>query len=163
MHKQIEQLKVFMHSFGQEVPTKPTLADVNVTELRLKLHEEEAVRELHDAYYREGSLTAVADSIVDSLYVVIGTALAFGLQDVLEDAFDAVHHRNMAKFWTTSQVEEAFLLKTGDLDHKVACQNHKMWARRTDAMALWIVTDEHAKVVKPLGFTEPDLKTIVER
>lgn len=44
-----------------------------------------------------GDLVGVADALSDLLYVVLGTYIAHGLQDVAEDLFREVHSSNMSK------------------------------------------------------------------
>lgn len=44
-----------------------------------------------------GDLTGVADALTDLMYVVLGTYLAHGLQDVAEELFREVHSSNMSK------------------------------------------------------------------
>ena len=44
-----------------------------------------------------GDLVGIADALTDLMYVVLGTYLAHGLQDVAEELFDEVHRSNMSK------------------------------------------------------------------
>lgn len=44
-----------------------------------------------------GDLVGVADALTDLMYVVLGTYLAHGLQDVAEELFAEVHRSNMSK------------------------------------------------------------------
>ena len=57
--------------------------------------------------YREaaaaGDLVGIADALSDLLYVVLGTYLAHGLQDVAEDLFREVHSSNMSKLDSSGQ------------------------------------------------------------
>lgn len=95
MIKQIKQLKEFHSSFG--LPIRETPTDVNSQEfnLRHKLIVEE-VQEIKDAYI-QGDQVEVADGIIDSLYVLLGTAVQLGYSDKLEAMFDEVHRSNMSK------------------------------------------------------------------
>lgn len=61
--------------------------------LRATLIDEE-IRELHDAI-NAGDLPLAVDAIVDSIYVLLGTAVTFGVD--LEPIFQAVHAANMRK------------------------------------------------------------------
>lgn len=107
---EFKTVKKFMEAAGQEVPDRPTVPHSNTRQLRLKLIREE-VKELCSAlalfdlsYMRIGkdakehqvtALTELADAISDSIYVINGTAVAFGLpQDTI---FDIVHLKNMEK------------------------------------------------------------------
>lgn len=69
-------------------------------ELRISLIEEE-VRETIEAI-RRGDLVAAVDGLCDTLYVVFGTAVAFGVD--LAPVFGEVHESNMRK--TTGPVRE---------------------------------------------------------
>lgn len=62
--------------------------------LRRELIDEEVNRELLPAMAR-GDLPAVADGMVDAIYVIVGAALEYGLP--LDRVWSAVHQANMAK------------------------------------------------------------------
>lgn len=89
------QVREFMIAAGQATPTKPELPATEVQLLRLRLHREECVDELDEAFMR-GDLTFIADSIADSLVVVLGTAVACGID--IEPIFNEVMRSNMTKF-----------------------------------------------------------------
>jgi predicted HAD superfamily Cof-like phosphohydrolase len=44
-----------------------------------------------------GDLVEVGDAITDCLYILIGTAIEFGVADKLPAMFDEVHKSNMSK------------------------------------------------------------------
>jgi len=95
MRKQIKQLEEFHRSFKLPVRKQPTIIPENEFVLRHKLLKEE-VQELKDAYLA-GDLVEVADAIIDSAYVLIGTAVQMGFGELLESCFDEVHRSNMSK------------------------------------------------------------------
>ncbi len=95
MKKQIEQLKEFHTTFSLPQREYPQLIPCPEFDSRHRLLAEE-VEELETAYYAD-NLVEVADAITDCMYVLIGTALQFGLTDVLEKCFDEVHRSNMSK------------------------------------------------------------------
>lgn len=84
----------FMEAVGQDVPQLPCIPPKAVQDLRIKLHEEEAVKELREAF-EAGDVYLVADSIADSLVVVLGTAVACGID--IRPIFNEVMHSNMSK------------------------------------------------------------------
>lgn len=92
-----EQFEVsrFMACAGQEVPSTPCIPPLPVQALRLRLHREEAVDELDHAF-SSGDIVLVADSIADSLVVILGTAVACGID--IKPIFDEVMRSNMTKF-----------------------------------------------------------------
>lgn len=95
MREQINQLLEFNRLFKIEHPTKPQLVDLATQELRIKLLSEE-IEEYKQAN-SSGDIVEVLDAITDMLYIVIGTAVQHGMQDVLEDAFSFVHSSNLSK------------------------------------------------------------------
>jgi len=72
----------------------PCVPPADVVALRKSLVEEECVKELFGAM-DEGDLVKIADAVIDSIVVLIGTGLAYGLP--LEELWDEVHRTNMAK------------------------------------------------------------------
>lgn len=102
MQKQIEQIREFNRAFGIETPTKPTgivkdgiYEHVNFCNMRNYLLTEE-VDELYEASCR-CDIVGISDGIVDCLYILLGTAEAFGIGDKIADLFDEVHRSNMTK------------------------------------------------------------------
>lgn len=106
----IEQQMVgeFHVAARQPDPLVPTMPSESVQKLRLALHEEEAVKELREAF-ESGDIVKVADSIGDSLYVVLGTAMACGID--IEPIFHEIHRSNMSKFIDGSFREDGKYLK----------------------------------------------------
>ncbi len=94
MTKQQEQVREFMLKAGQDVPPFPIVPHDEITHLRCSLIQEE-LDEYYDAAATE-DLIEIADAIADLLYVVLGTAVAHGID--IEPIFDEVHKSNMSKF-----------------------------------------------------------------
>lgn len=88
-------VKLFMEKAGQETPAKPCIPSAEIQQLRLRLHDEECFLELMEAFSKN-DLALVADSIADSLVVILGTAVACGID--IEPIFIEVMHSNMTKF-----------------------------------------------------------------
>ena len=96
MEKEIAQVLEFHQAFGLLVAERPT-ADLpaGLAELRARLLQEEL-----DEYRQasaKGDLEAVADALSDLLYVLLGTYLTHGLQEVAGELFAAVHRSNLSK------------------------------------------------------------------
>lgn len=95
MEKQILQTLEFQTVFNpnaHELPGKPTMPSEEIRSLRQSLIDEE-VEELANAK----TIEDVADAIIDSMYILIGTAHEYGIADRLVDLFDEVHKSNMSK------------------------------------------------------------------
>lgn len=92
------------------LPQVPTLLPKARAKLRQNLLQEEVTEistAVEDWYHpimdiqkptEEETLTEVLDGIIDSIYILLGTAHEYGLADRLILAFDEVHNSNMSKF-----------------------------------------------------------------
>lgn len=117
------QIAEFMRRCDQEVAKYPQLPTEAIVTLRIRLMVEELLgaievekdwdqlddveksRYLHHLVLNksdelvksmiEGDLVGVADGIADVLYVVIGTAVAYGIN--IKEVFDEVHRSNLSK------------------------------------------------------------------
>ena len=94
MNAEQSAVELFMTSIGQPVPYVRGCPSKKIARLRRKLIKEECVKELCKAIERE-DLLGVADGIGDALYVILGTASAYGLNAA--DIFAEVHRSNMSK------------------------------------------------------------------
>lgn len=95
MKKQLEQLLQFQRAYNSTINSKPTLISEDDYTLRYRLGKEELI-EYFDAC-KDGDLIEVADALADQLYILLGTMISHGMQDVIEDIFDEVHRSNMSK------------------------------------------------------------------
>ena len=46
---------------------------------------------------REKNLVEIADGLGDKLYILMGTIVAHGMQDIIVDVFNEIHRSNMTK------------------------------------------------------------------
>lgn len=101
-------IKDFMYAMDQRVPDLPIYPEQDVVKLRISLVQEEVAELLKVLYHVESQLAGgfikrsklqnlvdIADAVADCTYVIIGTALTFGLD--AERVFEIVHAANMAK------------------------------------------------------------------
>lgn len=88
-----EMVREFHEMVRQRDALSPDLSDYRVNNLRMKLIDEER-RELLMAL-ADGDVLGVADALADLMYVVIGSALQWGIP--LERVFAEVHRSNMTK------------------------------------------------------------------
>ena len=89
----LEDVKIFMDTYGQEVKTKPSFSTDKINKLRLDLIKEE-LTELTEAMNNK-DLLEVADALTDILYVTYGAGHAFGID--LDKCFNEVQDSNMSK------------------------------------------------------------------
>jgi predicted HAD superfamily Cof-like phosphohydrolase len=89
----VEDVLAFHRKFACYVGDYPHLPRRSIVDLRLRLIREE-YRELLKAI-RLGDLAGIADAIADLVYVIIGTAIAFGID--IRPIWQAVQQSNMAK------------------------------------------------------------------
>lgn len=97
MNKMVAQVLEWHKKFGVDIGEQPKFIQPARFEMRQTILEEE-VEELSLAFFTaRNNLPEIADALCDIMYVVIGTAIEFGLQDKFEDLFDEVHRSNMSK------------------------------------------------------------------
>lgn len=95
MEKQIQQVLEFYNAFGHPIASNPKYLSEERVIMRHRLLNEE-VLELFDAGIT-GDVSEVADAITDCFYILIGTAIEYGIADKLTLFFDEVHRSNMSK------------------------------------------------------------------
>jgi predicted HAD superfamily Cof-like phosphohydrolase len=96
LQETVREVQRFHEIFGLPVAYAP-VAELprGVLSLRLKLLQEELdeYREAAEA----GDLVAIADALTDILYVLFGTYVSHGLQDLATELFVEVQRSNMSK------------------------------------------------------------------
>lgn len=88
-----QMVREFMLAFGHSAPESYTELTMEELDLRLRLIEEE-LRETEEAML-ENEPVNIAKELTDLLYVVYGTAAAYGIN--IDKCFEAVHKSNMSK------------------------------------------------------------------
>ena len=96
MQNQLKSVKIFHEAFGVIISNKPTLElPKDILKLRHSLMQEE-----NNEYLKavdEKNLIEVADALGDMLYILCGTILTHGFQNLIEDIFDEIQSSNMSK------------------------------------------------------------------
>ena len=95
MQKRLAQVATFHRVFGQNIETQPTLISKETAKLRYDLMNEE-----NDEYFEaveNNDLVEIADALTDQLYILCGTILEHGMQNIIEDCFQEVQRSNMSK------------------------------------------------------------------
>ena len=95
MEKQISQVFEFYEAFKHPIASAPKMMGMDRAIMRHRLLDEEVV-ELFQAQ-ADGDIVEVADAIADCFYILIGTAIEYGIADKLSAIFDEVHRSNMSK------------------------------------------------------------------
>jgi predicted HAD superfamily Cof-like phosphohydrolase len=99
MKELIEKLKEFNSTFNVPFSETQIIPHRDDAMLRFKLINEENI-EYKDAVQKETDeekKTEALDALVDIQYILIGTIIQWGFQDVFMDAFNEVHRSNMSK------------------------------------------------------------------
>lgn len=136
-----EKVKRWMRIAGQATPDKPTPVDMKTHNLRKTLIREEILHELFPAM-DEGDLVGVADGLADALYVIYGTAAAYGID--IDRIFSIVHTNNMTKF--------------NPCDHGGPVSSNEVCGKCNGEN--WVaILREDGKVLKNETWQPPDLKT----
>ena len=87
----------FYEAFNMPIPETMRFLHKERALLRHKLIQEEVGELLEASMSSQGTLVDVADAITDCFYILIGTALEYGIADKLPALFDEVHESNMSK------------------------------------------------------------------
>lgn len=96
MKKQLDSVKQFHETYKIGYSNKP-LANLGVekNKLRFKLMSEENEEYLDAA--NNNDMIEVADALGDMLYILCGTIIEHGMQDIIEPVFDEIQKSNMSK------------------------------------------------------------------
>lgn len=95
MLEQLNKVAEFHNAFGQDNGSYPRPLSKEDYELRHKLMAEE-----NDEYLEgceKNSLIEIADALGDQLYILCGTILRHGMQNIIEEVFDEIQASNMSK------------------------------------------------------------------
>ena len=95
MKKQLEQVKEFNQAFKIEDADKPRFINLEESDLRCRLMDEENQEYIEAC--KQKDLVEVADALADQLYILCGTILKHGMGNIIEDLFNEVHRSNMSK------------------------------------------------------------------
>lgn len=134
MKEAIEDVSEFHRRSKTPILTTPEFPSVARIDLRERLFVEEGIREFLKALHAR-DMVGVADGIIDTIYVLIGCGLELGLP--LEALWQEVQKKNLEKF-----------VEVMGPDGVVSYEIYK---------------DAGGKVVKPPGWTPPDIEGILRR
>ena len=96
MKNKLSAVTTFHKAFGLGVNNTPTTEiDESTMDLRFSLMDEEN-KEYLDAM-KNKDLIEVADALGDMLYILCGTIITHGMQDVIDEVFEEIQRSNMSK------------------------------------------------------------------
>ncbi|MAZ00924.1 MAG: hypothetical protein CMP58_01870 [Flavobacteriales bacterium] len=95
MKDKLNKVKLFHEKFGIKNMFEPVNVLEEVYNLRFSLMKEENEEYLQAC--KSGDLVEVADALGDQLYILCGTILSHGLQDVIDEVFNEIQDSNMSK------------------------------------------------------------------
>lgn len=154
--EQIEFIKdvlEFHKTFNHPVKETPQIVEDRI-DLRVNLLKEE-VQELEDAL-TSGDIVEVADALADTMYVLCGAILEFGLGDKFYEIFKEVQRSNMSKACGTE--EEAFgtvlnYANQGQIARIEFNETTKKWN---------VFRESDNKLLKSINYSPANLKHIIE-
>lgn len=96
MKTNLNKVREFQKIGLQKVNDKPTVNEFKECVLRYELAKEESLEYISACY--DNNMVEILDSLVDQMYVLLGTINFHGLQDIFNEAFERVHANNLTKF-----------------------------------------------------------------
>ena len=102
MKRKIAAVTEFHQAFKLGVQNQPIAnlgADKNLLRYRLMREENEEYLEAAN----QGDLVEVADALGDMLYILCGTIIEHGMQEVIEEVFEEIQRSNMRKLGADGQ------------------------------------------------------------
>lgn len=102
MKEQLNAVARFHKAFGlgkAEVPTTALKKEIILLRHRLMAEENEEYLEAA----KNNDIAEVADALGDMLYILCGTILEHGMQDLIEEVFEVIQESNMSKLGEDGQ------------------------------------------------------------
>ena len=102
---QLNSVRCFHEVFQAYMERTPTAkVPVEISQGRIQMFLEELAE--YRAAIHNHDIVEIADALTDMLYVLLGTFITHGLQDIAEELFDEVHRSNMSKLDEASHIQE---------------------------------------------------------
>ena len=96
MKKQLDKVSEFHKIFKLGIENQPvSILENNKAKLRFELMKEENEEYLEAA--EKGNVIEIADALGDMLYILCGTIIEHGMQNVIEEVFEEIHKSNLSK------------------------------------------------------------------
>lgn len=129
----------------------PKVPTQDIKNRRIKLIQEE-FDELKKSF-DDNNLVESFDAILDLLYVVYGTAIELGLQDILYKGFCSVHESNMSKVCYNQDEVQATIIQ--NQDRYEGMQGVRIGDNE------YLVKDSMGKLIKSIFYKKVDLASII--
>ena len=155
----INMLKYFNKTFDVDINNHPSQS--KNAKLRIDLMQEELdeiKKAIQDKNYPE-----LLDGLCDLEYVLLGTVLEFGLQDIFNIAFKEVHKSNMSKALinpTDQEVEKAYRETLEKYNDEFPI--HAVISEVGSTTIVVFKNSATGKVIKPKSFRSPDFSKFAE-
>lgn len=175
MNKQLELVKEFQETFQQPILSKDQDISVERRKLKLALLFEE-LTELAEAYGLKGEMVnicegycskeweaenseilnkvEVLDATGDLTYILAGTILENGQQEVFDNAFEDIHNSNMSKL-CISMVEEVLTI------NKYHNENIEVYSKKLNEKYIGIFRKSDNKILKNINYKTVDLNKYI--
>ena len=147
MKDAISDVAMFHEIFSLPIADRPGLVPQARMKLRMDLLDEEYCEYRRAAL--TGDLTEIADALADMIYIIIGTALEYGIP--LEEVWDAVQASNLNK---------AGKCETCD---SWGVDNEYQVCEECGGNGFLVLKRADGKVIKPEGWQAPDIQGILAR
>lgn len=148
-----DQVKEFHILMNQPVLEKPQIPNMDRALLRVALIQEE-LNELKEAI-EAGDVVESLDALGDLQYVVSGSILEFGMEDIFLDAFAEIHRSNMSK--ACPDIEDAKLTQKHYLE-----KGAETYITERDSKFFVLRKDNH-KQLKSITYSPANLKPFLSR
>jgi len=154
-HKEMVE---WMDAFGQDTPEEACIPPIEILKLRTRLIEEEVKEEVLPAldglvysrgeYKKIDNFLETLDGLGDSLFVIIGTFVALGVDT--QQVWNEILKSNWTKFWTSKEIQQL------GKEYK-AFKVVKTETQYDINLRCWLVKDSIGKIIKSPSFTPPNL------
>lgn len=96
INKYTDQVINFHEAFEIEYSKKPNIKiKKDIIDLRFNLMDEE--NKEYKTAAKNNDIVEVADALGDMLYILCGTIITHGMQNIIDDVFDEIQKSNMSK------------------------------------------------------------------
>lgn len=148
----LDQVAAFHQAFKVPILDAPAIPAAGRCQLRVQLFEEE-LEELKAAI-ADNDLVEVADALCDLQYVLLGTALEFGLGDKFAALFGEVHRSNMSKACKTREEAEQTVRW-----YKEQLDTDAHYKETDGVFIVYRIKDD--KALKSIVYSAPDLSPLL--